>query len=167
MGIFEFFKMHSKGAALDFLRAFLGIALIGKGLYFIFHLPELEQMVGQTLSLSYINFILSHYIVFAHIAGGACIAIGLFTRIASIANLPILMGAVFFIHFSENFALGAKGISSGTEVSIMVLFSLFVFSFFGSGKLSADNYLKNHNPEEEEIKMLENRLKDENQKRVS
>lgn len=160
-----FFKENMRNAPLDLLRAFLGIALIGKGLFFVFHLHDLQLLVEQ--SLSYSNFLLSHYIVLAHLAGGLCISIGLFTRFASIINLPILLGAVFFVHFSNEVFTAAKPISSGLEVSVMVLFSLAIFSIYGSGKLSADHYLASQNPEKDEEELINKRIEQDHNKKAS
>ena len=77
--------------------------------------------------------------VLAHIAGGAGLALGMFTRGAALANVPVLMGAIFFVHRSESLF----GADSGLQFSILVLVCLGLFVWKGAGKLSMD-YLRRY-----------------------
>ncbi len=61
---FKSFK-YSKDVVLDALRVYIGVALVGKGIYFIQNLNELFELTNT--AVSYGDFILSHYIIFAHI----------------------------------------------------------------------------------------------------
>lgn len=133
----------SKEVAMDVLRVYLGIALIGKGYYFIRNLSELFEMTSS--AVSYGDFIISHYIIFAHIIGGACIAFGLLTRAAIIANIPILFGAVAFVHLQEGFFTPTQGL----EISMMIFFLLCISLYHGSGRWSVDYYINKNNPEGE------------------
>ncbi len=130
----------SKEIALDLLRVYLGLALVGKGYYFIRNLNELFELTSS--AVSYGDFIISHYIIFAHIIGGACIAFGLLTRAAIITNIPILFGAVAFIHLKEGFFTPTQGL----EISLMVFFLLCISLYHGSGRWSVDYYINRNNP---------------------
>ena len=78
--------------------------------------------------------LIGHYVVFAHVIGGFLLATGLLTRFACILQIPILVGAVFFVHRQDGlFALGQS-----LELSALVLFLLCVFFVSGAGKLSLD-----------------------------
>jgi uncharacterized membrane protein YphA (DoxX/SURF4 family) len=79
---------------------------------------------------------LAHYIIFAHILGGPLIVAGLFTRIVCLLQLPILLGAVFFVNAPK----GHLSIGSHMElwVSLLVLAGLIVFMIFGAGRYSLD-----------------------------
>jgi putative oxidoreductase len=71
----------------------------------------------------------------AHFVGGAMLTIGFLTRIAAIIQIPILAGAVFFVHRQDGlFALGQS-----LEFSALVLFLLGVLTVSGAGKLSLDH----------------------------
>jgi putative oxidoreductase len=66
------------------------------------------------------------------------IAIGMITRVAILFQLPILIGAVFFINPERGFY------SENTELwtSLIVLFLLVFFLIFGSGKYSIDRLIR-------------------------
>lgn len=128
-------KVIAKELSYDAIRIYLGIALIGKGYYFMQNINELNNLTQETLSYS--AFILSHYIIMAHIVGGLCIALGLITRIAAGLNIPILLGAVSLVHLKE----GLFSASQGLEVAMITFFLLSIVLVVGSGKFSLDYYL--------------------------
>ena len=121
---------------LDIFRIVLGVFITYKGLDFITNMDELEGMTTSGVNAAYAGAALAHYIVFVHILGGPLIAVGLFTRIISALQLPILIGAVFFVNHEEGFL--ALGNHMELEISIIVLIGLVVFIIFGAGKYSID-----------------------------
>jgi len=78
------------------------------------------------------------YIIAAHLAGGILLALGYLTRLAALVQLPILIGAVFFIHFPE----GLAATDQSLEFSALVLFLVTLFAVRGSGRLSVMSYLR-------------------------
>jgi uncharacterized membrane protein YphA (DoxX/SURF4 family) len=120
---------------IDALRIYLGVALVIKGIYFVMNMQEIESMMG---SIGLFENSLAWYVVFVHVVGGFSLALGLGTRIASILNITVLMGAVIFVHSAEG--LFSKG--QGMEFSLFVLFALFLVLWRGSGKVSVDYFLK-------------------------
>src|SRR3989442_19270 len=91
---------------LDILRILLGVLIFMKGVFFIKNTEALVNMMSNS-KFPWVSLMLAHYVAFAHLVGGILIAIGLFTRIAILFQLPILIGAVVFINsqhgfFSEN-----------------------------------------------------------------
>src|SRR5215218_7138790 len=88
-------------AWLDLLRMGLGIFLFVKGLIFISDISELEKLL-ITINIDWASFWFAHYIAFAHLVGGLLIALGLETRPAILFQLPILIGAVLFVHPGNN-----------------------------------------------------------------
>ena len=121
---------------LDCIRIYLGLGLFARGLllvtntstgYFI----DLLQRANQPWLLT---GILLHYVILAHLIGGALLTIGFCTRLASLAQIPILAGAVFLVHRQDGlFALGQS-----LEFSALVLFLLVVITISGAGRLSLD-----------------------------
>src|SRR6185312_15038382 len=78
--------------------------------------------------------IVLHYVTFAHFVGGAMLTIGFLTRVAAAVQIPILAGAVFFVHRNDGlFAMGQS-----LEFSALVLFLLVVIAINGAGKYSLD-----------------------------
>ena len=60
------------------------------------------------------------------------------TRIAAIIQIPILVGAVFFVQLPQ---LGAMELRQNFEFAALVLFMLVVIAFFGPGRFSVDAWL--------------------------
>ncbi len=119
---------------LDLLRMALGVFLFIKGIDFMSDPKFMAEVIKPFQGLPG-GMIIVHYIVPAHFVGGFLIIIGLLTRWAMIAQLPILLGAVVV-----NF-LGEMHMNNLVLASITLLVCIF-FLFYGSGKHSADYYFK-------------------------
>jgi uncharacterized membrane protein YphA (DoxX/SURF4 family) len=121
---------------LDVVRIYLGLGLLARGLLLITntstgYFVDLMQRAGQPWITS---GIMLHYVMVAHFVGGLLLTIGFLTRVAAAVQVPILFGAVFFIHRQDGlFALGQS-----LEFSALVLMLLCVFVIAGAGKLSLD-----------------------------
>ena len=119
---------------LDIFRILLGVFITFKGLFYITHMNDLE-LTTSGINVYFAGVVLSHYIVFAHILGGPLIVFGLFTRIVSAVQLPILIGAVIFV----NLPRGVLSVANmELWVSALVLIGLVVFIIFGAGRFSLD-----------------------------
>jgi uncharacterized membrane protein YphA (DoxX/SURF4 family) len=125
---------------LDAIRVLLGIFLFYKGVVFIQNIDVLKAVINDSPALTVMSFWLAHYIVFAHLAGGFLIVFGLLTRVAILANIPILIGAIIFVHTST----GLFDVHGGTGLSILVLLLLVFFLVEGSGPISFDEYMRKH-----------------------
>jgi putative oxidoreductase len=120
---------------LDIFRMILGIFITYKGLHFITHMNELENTTSG-INVWFAGAFISHYVIFAHILAGPLIVAGLFTRIASLIQLPILIGAVFLVNYPKG--LFSIGNHMELEISLIVLVGLVVFVVFGAGRFSID-----------------------------
>jgi uncharacterized membrane protein YphA (DoxX/SURF4 family) len=122
---------------LDCVRIYLGLGLFARGLLLVTntstgYFVDLLQRSGQSWLTS---GIMLHYVMVAHFAGGLLLTIGFLTRIAALIQVPILVGAVFFVHRQDGlFALGQS-----LEFSALVLFLLCLFVVAGAGRLSLDH----------------------------
>ena len=121
---------------VDFVRMALGIFLFVKGVMFIQDTEALQSIMRNS-QFQWVSFGMAHYVAFVHLVGGLLIAMGLVTRIAILFQIPILLGAVFFINPQHGFY------SENTELwsSVIVLILLIVFLVLGSGRLSVDNLI--------------------------
>jgi len=128
---------------IDLLRIVLGIIIFLKGFFFIRDTGKLVDMLRQT-NFEWVAFALAHYVAFAHLVGGVMITIGLYTRLATVVQLPILLGAVIFI----NSGTGFFSLNSELPFSILVLLLLAFFFVYGSGPSSADEALVQERKEE-------------------
>lgn len=121
---------------LDCVRIYLGLGLFARGLLLVTNssagfFDTLAQESGQSWLT---HGVLLHYIILAHFVGGLLLTIGFLTRLAALIQVPVLMGAVFFVHRSE----GLLASTQSLEFAGLVLFLLIVFVVSGAGKLSLD-----------------------------
>ena len=77
-------------------------------------------------------------ISWANFMGGFLIIIGLFTRFLALIQIPILIGAVFFINTHKE----KIGLGNELVLAIITLLLLILFLIEGSGPISLDNYFK-------------------------
>lgn len=133
-------------AWIDFLRMLLGLFLIARGASFIDHREQIEWLLFNH-HLNFLIFIASVYVILFNIGGGILISTGLITRWAIVFQIPVLIGAVFFVNLPEGFA----GINRDPGFSVATLVLLLFFLFYGSGNFSLDHYLKRHNAEGEPV----------------
>ncbi|MDP2701808.1 MAG: DoxX family protein [Candidatus Rokubacteria bacterium] len=126
------------------LRIMLGVVYIAHG-YYVYDVvtsDALSAMITKRLGLPLGDYITS-YILLAHFVGGIMLILGVFTRIAAMANLPIMMGAVVLFHFDQGFFLrgviidAARGKADvvGYEYALFVLAATLAQCFLGTGAL--------------------------------
>jgi uncharacterized membrane protein YphA (DoxX/SURF4 family) len=126
-----------RDVAFDLIRIYLGLGLLVRGWYFILDSTELVNLVAASGDSTFISAAIVHYVALAHFGGGLLLAVGLLTRVAALVQIPVLVGAVFFVHLGE----GLLATGQSLEFSALVLFLLVVIFFHGSGRLSLDYYL--------------------------
>jgi putative oxidoreductase len=122
--------MASYGALL--LRLILGIV-------YIMHAYLAAVVLGPAGMIDYqvkngIPFpeIGAWYLILAHGLGGICLALGLFTRWAALANVPVMLGALLFVHLKSGF-WAHKG---GYEYVLVLLVATLAAAMIGGGALS-------------------------------
>ena len=120
-------------------RIILGIILIAKGIFFISHAQQLKDLILTIRFSGWVGF-LTAYVTFAHLFGGVFIIIGLFTRMAALIQVPVLLGALFFILPVHEI----NDMGSDIILSLIVLGLLVYVLRKGSGTISMDDYLKHH-----------------------
>jgi putative oxidoreductase len=123
---------------IDLMRIYLGIGLFWKGLYFMMHRDELTQLMDQLGNLWFVPMAIAHYVVPVHLVGGALLALGLLTRVAALSQIPILLGAVFYVYLPRAMYFEPR---QSLEFSVLVLFLLCLVFAYGAGRLSVDYVL--------------------------
>ena len=86
------------------------------------------------------NMPLALFVCWVHILGGTFIILGLLTRIAVWAQIPIIVGAIFFINLNNGMPYSFPELL----LSVFVLILLILFALAGGGKISMDQYAKKH-----------------------
>jgi putative oxidoreductase len=123
---------------LDLVRIALGVFLLLKGIVFMENTAYLKNIIDSqdVIDLSpIVLIILVYYVTFAHMVGGILIALGILTRLASIIQIPIVLGAVFLTSIFQ------EPINTMAWPSITALILLVLFTILGSGPISLDKYL--------------------------
>jgi NNP family nitrate/nitrite transporter-like MFS transporter len=124
---------------MDVLRIYLGIALLIKGVWFITNMQELESTLGDGLGQG--QTMIAWSVVFAHVIGGASLALGFVTRVAAAANALIMAGAVI-VHLVGDAAGSLLGSNLSFQFTFFVFFTLLLMVWRGSGPLSLDHLLR-------------------------
>ncbi|MEO5500296.1 MAG: DoxX family protein [Ginsengibacter sp.] len=126
---------------LTVLRILLGFILVWKGLVFIRDYSLLQNYITETGVgfLSQNANALAFVVSYLSLLSGLFIASGLWTKLFSAIQIPILIVAVFFVNI--------KGFGESpfeTVLSIITLLLLILFVIKGSGKLSADEFFRTY-----------------------
>jgi putative oxidoreductase len=120
---------------IDLVRIYLGCGLIVKAVFLMNHQEYLHQMISDSDISWFSGQIIAHYVVLGHLVGGAMLALGIATRFAAFAQLPILLGAVFSLYLPR-FAIVEP--RQYLEYAGLVAFLLLLFGVFGAGRFSMD-----------------------------
>ncbi len=128
----------------DLIRMYLGVALFVRGWLFVADSSRIMAFVEDQNLDWFLPMAAVHYVALAHLMGGLMLAVGLLTRLAALAQVPILFVATFFLHLQE----GLLSASQSLELSALVLFLLVVYSVFGAGPYSLDARLLVRTPEQ-------------------
>jgi uncharacterized membrane protein YphA (DoxX/SURF4 family) len=117
------------------IRLTLGICLFVKGFGYIKNIAVLEKEI-TTIFLERNAYWLNTIIPWLHLLGGTMIILGLFTRLSSLVQIPILLGAVFIVNAKKAFSINETDLL----FSIVILILLLFFLLEGGGRLSLDHY---------------------------
>jgi uncharacterized membrane protein YphA (DoxX/SURF4 family) len=125
---------------MDLTRIYLGVALFFKGIYFMANRDYLLQIMEEAGSWSIAPAAIAHYIVPVHLFGGLLLAVGLLTRFAAAAQIPILIAAVFYLHLPKLTLIGAEP-RQNLELAALVLFLTCLVFLHGAGRFSVDHLI--------------------------
>jgi uncharacterized membrane protein YphA (DoxX/SURF4 family) len=114
------------------IRIFLGTGLFIRGLLLFLDPYKITQLANATEYYWWFS-----YITIIHMIGGLFLVLGLFSRLASLIQIPILIGAVFYVHIGQGLLSNGQSL----ELATLVLVLLVVYMLFGPGKISVDEYL--------------------------
>jgi uncharacterized membrane protein YphA (DoxX/SURF4 family) len=131
--------------ALDALRIYLGVGLFVRGALFVAKPGLVTGLLTQ--HGFFWPMVVAHYVAIAHLAGGLLLLVGFMTRIAALAQLPALLGAVAFVHLRDG--LFSQG--QGLELSALVFVMLGMVALVGAGPLSLDARLAERERREAEL----------------
>jgi len=114
---------------LDIVRILLGVFLCYKGIDFLMNMGTMLALITNRMSFgSFSSMMMSNYIAFAHILGGLLLIMGVLTRFACILQIPILIGAIFFVNNDLYRPFSA------VLLPVLTLLLLILFLIVGNGK---------------------------------
>lgn len=114
---------------LDLIRIALGAFLCYKGVDFLMNMGTMLDLITNRMSFgSFTSMLMSNYIAFAQILGGILLVLGALTRFACLIQIPILLGAIFFVNSDLYRPFSALALP------IIVLLLLIMFLVIGNGK---------------------------------
>jgi len=122
--------------AFDLLRIYLGVGLFVRGILFFYDAAAFITLLPADAPAWVAGGSLLYVIASIHIVGGILIALGLWTRMAALVQIPILFGAVFLS------VAGLFSADQSFEFSTLVLFLLILVFVYGSGRWSVEHYWK-------------------------
>jgi uncharacterized membrane protein YphA (DoxX/SURF4 family) len=118
---------------MDIVRIALGIFLVYKGVDFLTNMSDLiSLMEGRTSFGDFAYVLAGHYAVFAHILGGILLIFGVLTRFACLVQIPVMLGAIFFISTNKDMLRPYDQLF----LTILVLLLLIYFLIAGNGPWS-------------------------------
>lgn len=118
---------------VDIIRIILGVFLCYKGIDFLRNMGLMNDLLSTHLSFgSFATIMIGHYVVFAHILGGILLALGVLTRFACVIQIPILLGALIMINWTQDMTRPY----SQLLITVVVLLLLFYFLVVGNGRWS-------------------------------
>lgn len=112
-------------------RLVLGSILLSHGLLkvLVFTIPGTVgyfESLGLPASVAYLT-------IFGELAGGTAILLGLYTRLASLLSLPILLGALW-THAGNGWLFSNAG--GGWEFPLLLVFLAVAVAFQGNGQFA-------------------------------
>ena len=137
---FEKSSLKDADGVFAVLRVFLGGILLWKCAEFYFNRELLLEMIAGTEIDWFFPMAWAHYVILAHFLGALCLFGGLATRFACIVQLPILLGAVFWVHLPAIMQIHQTVSIVEFNLALMTLVMLLFYSFRGAGIYSLDYY---------------------------
>ena len=120
--------LESYGATV--LRVFLGVIYIMHAYLAVFVFGPGGMITYQHARGIPFPEIGTWYLILAHGLGGICLILGVLVRAAALVNVPIMAGALFFVHAKQGFFMGKDG---GYEYALLVLGATIAQAFLGAG----------------------------------
>src|SRR4029450_3447479 len=110
----------SSGLGLAVLRVTLGVIFLMHG-YLGLAVVGPSGLAGYTTRMGYppgLGPALAWYLVVAHSVGGILLILGLWTRWAALAHLPIMASAFFLLHLGQGFFLTGRVVEAAKGAAI-------------------------------------------------
>ncbi|MGH7383999.1 MAG: DoxX family protein [Candidatus Rokuibacteriota bacterium] len=114
------------------LRLILGIVYIMHAYLALVKLGPAGMIAYQAKAGILFPEIATWYLIVAHGIGGIFLVLGIFTRWAALANVPVMLGAIVFVHGNRGFWVT----EGGYEYVLVLLVASVAVALTGGGALS-------------------------------
>lgn len=118
------------------LRCMAGLTLLWVAQHFITNESLLKQLLWNG-PLPFLTFLVGHFIIATHLAGGIMLLVGFVTRIAALIQLPFVLGALA-IHLSMD---SVPEHLAALYLAPPMLLALMTIAIFGPSKISVDHFI--------------------------
>jgi putative oxidoreductase len=134
------------GAAQAVLRLVLGGVLLPHGLQKAFGLfggYGFEGTMGFLTGAVGLPWLIAFLVVVIELAGSAALIVGLFSRVAAVGVVAVMIGATVTTHLPNGFFMNWSGTAAGEgfEFHLLAIGMALVIALRGSGALSLDRLL--------------------------
>src|SRR5262249_41882925 len=125
----------AKGAGMEqygttLLRIVLGVVYLMHAYLAVFVYGPSGMVSYQTAKGIPLPLIGTWYLIIAHRLGGICLLLGVLVRWAALVNIPVMAGALFFVHMKQGFFITKDG---GYEYVLVLLCATIAQAFLGAG----------------------------------
>ena len=135
---YEKSPLKNADAVFAVMRGILAIILLWKAVEFYMDRELLLRIVDEAGVFWFAPVIWAHYVILAHFFGGFCLLVGAGTRFAAVMQIPILLGAIFYVHVPRLLQLDQVANIAELNLSILTLLLLTFYAIRGAGKYSID-----------------------------
>jgi putative oxidoreductase len=123
------------------LRLFLGVTFVMHAyLAFVIYTPAGAAAFNARMGIA-LPEVAAWFTILAHGLGGLMMILGLWTRWAALANLPVMLGALVFVHLSQGYFLkgvlvGSAPQTAGYEYVLLIVGATLAQVLLGGGALA-------------------------------
>ena len=114
------------------LRVVLGLVYIMHGYLALVTLGPSGMVAYQVKNGIPFPEIATWYLILAHGLGGIGLVLGIFPRWAALANVPVMLGAIVFVHLKKGFWAH----QGGYEYPLVLLLASLALAMTGGGALT-------------------------------
>jgi putative oxidoreductase len=126
------------------LRVVLGVIFVLHGYLGLFVLEPAGVAAFLTLMGLPVGEVLAWYLILAHVIGGLMMIVGLWTRWAALANIPVMLVTLLLFHLDQGFFMKAIVVDAaagkprvvGLEYPLLVLAATITLVLLGGGALA-------------------------------
>lgn len=122
--------MEQYGAML--LRLILGVIYIMHAYLAVAVYGPAGMMAFQAKNHVPFPELATWYLIVAHGIGGICLVLGLLTRWAALINVPVMLGALLFVHLQKGFWV----FNGGYEFALVLVVASLAQALLGPGALA-------------------------------